>query len=123
MKTFKKITPIAALVAAMFAVAPQQAEARGKGHHHSHTYASGRTSCGCAIYTKRVVKGHDRHGRPVYAYYRQPVKHHCNSVHYRSVPRTYSSCGTHRTASRSTYHHNYRGSSRSGISVTYRSGW
>ncbi|MGJ8672803.1 hypothetical protein [Rubritalea sp.] len=128
MKTLKKITPVLAAAAAMFAFTPQQVEARDHGHNqHSQTYASGRTNCGCAIYTKRVVKGYDCHGRPVYAHYSQPVKHSCKSSHYRPAPRSYSSCRTHTPSYRTTYNHSSRKStysnSRSGISVSYRSGW
>ncbi|MBK1834500.1 hypothetical protein [Roseibacillus ishigakijimensis] len=76
----------------------------------SKTYISGRTSCGCAIYTKRVVCGFDRFHRPVYSYHRQPVRCTCRSVrrapivHHRHVyhhPAPHRGHGHHRPAPQS----------------------
>ena len=58
----------------------------------SHSYVSGRASCGCPIYTKRVVRGFDRYRKPIYSYYRQPFRCCCRKS-YRSpvVRRSFSS--------------------------------
>lgn len=73
------------MVAATLMLTPANAEARGHKHKHSHrtyTYCSGHTSCGCAVYTKRVFRYYDCHGHPVYSYYRIPVKHRCHSYRH-----------------------------------------
>ena len=76
-KTMKKL--LLSLVAAVSAVflLPQSAEARGCSSDRGYTYVSGRTNCGCPIYTKRVLRYYDCHGQAVYAYHRQPVTHGC----------------------------------------------
>ena len=79
----KLLTSLAALLFAIVAT-PNTADASvrlsiGSGY----TYISGRASCGCPIYTKRVVRGFDGYRRPIYNYYRQPFKCGCRS-HYRA---------------------------------------
>ena len=69
----KLVATIAAAVTGLIAF-PDKAEA---GVHVSFTYQSGRSSCGCPIYTKRYVAGYDCHHRPVYRYVHVPVTHRC----------------------------------------------
>jgi hypothetical protein len=64
------------------------------------TYVSGRTHCGCPIYTQRYVAYYNHCGQPVFRYRTLPVRHSCHrrSYHYRHgckqvvVPST--GCGT-----------------------------
>jgi hypothetical protein len=86
----KLLLSIVVAVSAVFLL-PQSAEARGCNSSHNYTYVSGHSSCGCAIYTKRVVRYYDCHGRPVYAYYRQPVTHRCHQNHRGHGHTSYSS--------------------------------
>ena len=81
----KKLLTLLSVFATLFALAPMQAEARGHCNTGTTVYVSGRTSCGCPIYTKKVFRYYDCHGYPVYAYYRLPVKHTCQhrNNHYR----------------------------------------
>jgi hypothetical protein len=90
MKTI--LTTLATVVVGLLAF-PDTAEARPHGHHgSSHTYKSGHSSCGCAIYTKRIISSYDCYHRPVYRYYSVPVVHKCRSNHsYRSNRSHYSS--------------------------------
>ncbi|MGB0774424.1 MAG: hypothetical protein ACPG32_07225 [Akkermansiaceae bacterium] len=81
----KKLIATLVTVLVSFVALPETVEA---GHYHighSYTYRSGSTSCGCAIYTKRVVVGYDCYRRPIYRYYSQPVSHRCHHSrsHYR----------------------------------------
>lgn len=84
---------LATLAAALvgFVATPNTAEA---GVHISigsgYTYVSGRASCGCPIYTKRVVRGYDGYRRPIYNYYRQPFRCGCRTT-YRPPVRHHSS--------------------------------
>lgn len=48
-----------------------------------HTYVSGHASCGCPIYTKRVIRSYDYYNRPIYSYYRQPFSCNCRRPVYR----------------------------------------
>lgn len=84
---------------------------------HSHTYVSGRASCGCPIYTKRVFRGYDSCRRPIYSYYRQPFRCGCKSR-----------CSSRRHYNHGYYHHNpyYRSSHYRGRSYHnhyYRRGY
>ena len=125
MKTYTKLlTPFLAALITLCVLTPQNVEARGRCHKSGYTYVSGHTSCGCPVYTKRVVKYYDCRGYPVYAYYRQPVSHRCRT-HY--APRSCSKKGSYSygyTGHRPSYKNGYRRcGTRSGISVTYRSSW
>ncbi|BDS07475.1 hypothetical protein NT6N_25150 [Oceaniferula spumae] len=62
---------------------PEKAEARPHHGHvgQSYTYVSGHSSCGCAVYKRRVVTGYDCYHRPIYRYYSVPVVHRCRSHH------------------------------------------
>ena len=76
----KLLTSLAAVLIAVV-VTPTTAEANvrlsiGSGY----TYVSGHASCGCPIYTKRIVRSFDRFNRPVYNYYRQPFSCRCRNV-------------------------------------------
>lgn len=78
----KLLATVAAVFVSLFAL-PNSAEAGvrvsiGTGYN----YVSGHASCGCPIYTKRVVRGYDRYSRPIYNYYRQPFS--CRCGHGRS---------------------------------------
>ena len=60
----------------------QTAEARSPKHcGSSYTYKSGHSSCGCAIYTKRIITGYDCYRRPIYRYCSVPVVHRCHKKH------------------------------------------
>lgn len=111
----KTLLAIAAVALAGLAF-PQTAEAGHSRCDSSYTYVSGRTSCGCPIYTKRIFSGYDCYHRPIYRYVSVPVVHRCNH--------------------RSSYHHGhghyshhrdyYRGHSRSHYSQHrdyYRGGY
>jgi len=66
---------IALLAAAFAAFAPvQTAEAQSCG---TRIYVSGRTSCGCPIYSERYVAYYDRCGHPVYHVRQVQVNHRC----------------------------------------------
>ncbi|MGJ8725448.1 MAG: hypothetical protein ACSHYB_12895 [Roseibacillus sp.] len=83
----KLLTTIAAVLVG-FVATPNTAEA---GVHISigtgYTYVSGRASCGCPIYTKRVVRGYDGYRRPIYSYYRQPFNCGCRTAYRAPVVR------------------------------------
>lgn len=84
----------------------EKAEARSSNHPvgHSYVYKSGYTSCGCVIYTKRVIIGYDCYHRPIYKYYKVPVSHRCGGYcgtsyykHSKSKPHfTYARRSGHR---------------------------
>ena len=63
-----KILLIIAAVALPGLMSAPRAEAGPS--HHSITYRSGTTSCGCPIYTRRFVRGYDSCRRPIYGYQR-----------------------------------------------------
>ena len=66
----------------------------------SYTYRSGYTSCGCPIYTKRIIASYDCYQRPIYRYCGVPIVHRCHSKH--SKHSSYrSSYGHHNN----NYHH------------------
>ncbi|MDE0826901.1 MAG: hypothetical protein OSA48_08850 [Akkermansiaceae bacterium] len=100
-------------------VVPQAAEAGHSSYRSGHTYQCGRSSCGCPIYTKRVVSSYDCFRQPVYRYYSVPVVHRCSSsrshsyLHY--TPSSYSSRRSYNRGywSNSSY---YRGSYNRGHS-------
>ncbi len=75
-----------AIIVGLFALS-HNAEARSPKHcGSSYTYRSGHASCGCPIYTKRIVSGYDCYNRPIYRYCGVPIVHRCNNKHghYRS---------------------------------------
>lgn len=84
----KKLLTTLAAVLVGFIATPQTAQA---GIHisigSSHSYISGRASCGCPIYTKRVCRGYDSYRRPIYNYYRQPFRCSCRSTYRAPVVR------------------------------------
>ena len=80
MKTLLAIAAVALTGLAL----PQKAEAGHSSCNSSYTYQSGRTSCGCPIYTKRIFNGYDCYRRPIYRYISVPVVHRCRSNHYSS---------------------------------------
>ena len=70
----KLLTTLAAFLVVLIAT-PETAEANSRfGIGSSHTFISGHSSCGCPIYTKRVVRGFNSYRQPLYNYYRQPFK-------------------------------------------------
>ena len=84
----------------------------------SYTYYSGRASCGCASYTRRIVTGYDCYNRPSYRYYKVPVSHSCRS-HYRPSSHNHSS-----HYGRSSGHSSHRGhSSRSSRHSSHSKGF
>ncbi|MFD2158747.1 hypothetical protein ACFSW8_07555 [Rubritalea tangerina] len=106
-------------LAAFFA--PQALEARSCSSHSSYTYVSGYTSCGCPIYTKRVVRYYDCHGHPVYGYYRQPVTHRCKRSHgHHHHARQVRDCKTYRYNHASLKSYKPRYSSSCGSRSSYR---
>lgn len=71
-----------------FIATPNTAEANGHLRiGSSHSYVSGRASCGCPIYTKRTFRGFNSYRRPIYNYYRQPFRCSCRSSHRSSIVR------------------------------------
>ncbi len=72
----------------------------------SHKYVSGHASCGCPIYTKRVVRGFNNYRRPIYNYYRQPFRCNCHSRRSSSYSRSFHHGGF---SSRSFRSHSSRG--------------
>ena len=78
----KKPIAIAAAILTSIVAFPQKAEA---GYSSvSFTYQSGRSACGCPIYTKRYVAGYDCYRRPIYRYVSVPVVHRCSHESHRS---------------------------------------
>ena len=76
----KKFLTLLIVSAAAFIAAPK-AEARPP--HPGHTYVSGRTSCGCVVYSQKFIAYYDHCGRPVYSVRALPVTHRCRPpVHY-----------------------------------------
>ena len=77
----KKLLTLLIVAAAAFVAAPK-AEARPP--HAGHTYVSGRSSCGCVVYSQRFIAYYDHCGRPVYSVRALPVTHRCrHAVQYR----------------------------------------
>lgn len=78
----KLLATVAAVLVSAFALS-NSAEA---GIHVSigtgYNYVSGHASCGCPIYTKRVVRGYNRYNQPIYNFYRQPFR--CRGASCRS---------------------------------------
>lgn len=117
----KLITTLAIFIFALVFSTPN-ADARSPRHHYkSHTYVSGHTSCGCKIYTKRIVRYYDNCGYPVYGYYRQPVKHYCQNR--RSSRKSYSNYYGYGSSygysnHRRSYYRNHCGT-RSGLRISY----
>jgi len=98
----KIIIATLAIIVGLLALSPTS-EARSPKHcGSSYTYRSGHASCGCAIYTKRILSGYDHCHRPIYRYCGVPIVHHCHSKrsHYSSSYR--SSYGHHNN------HYNHR---------------
>ena len=54
----------------------------GRCYGGSSTYISGRTHCGCPIYSQRYVAYYTRCGQPVFQVRVLPVNHQCRSRHY-----------------------------------------
>lgn len=95
----KSLLATALAILAGFLATPDTAEAgihlrAGSGH----TYVSGHASCGCPIYTKRVIRSYDCYNRPIYSYYRQPFSCNCRRAVYRQPVRQRS-----HYSSRTTY--------------------
>lgn len=109
--TMKKLIAIIATAVVGLIAAPQEAEA---GHASvSFTYQSGRSSCGCPIYTKRHFHGYDCYRRPIYRYVHVPVTHRCRSHavsphHYRHGRFYYKSSRHHRPVPHYRSHHGPR---------------
>ena len=99
------------IIAATAFIAVPKAEAR-PGSHHS--YVSGRTSCGCPIYTQRYIAYYDGCGHPVYRTRSLPVSHRCRTtVHRQAYPH-------HRSTRSSVRYHHSRGAS---YNRSYRPGY
>ena len=82
--TMKRLIAILAVATTGLVLFPQTAAA---GHSRvGVTYQSGRSSCGCPVYTRRSIKGYDCYRRPVYRYVRVPVIHRCRH-HGNAAPR------------------------------------
>ena len=75
---------LAAIVAVAGFLAVSQSAQAGIRIHVGYTdyFISGHTTCGHPIYTKRVCRGFDRYRRPIYSYYRQPVRYGYNRSHH-----------------------------------------
>ena len=117
----KTIITILAIVVGLLAL-PNTAEAGSSRHCDSgHTYRSGYSSCGCAIYTKRIISSYDCYHRPIYRYYSVPVVHRCHSKrsHYSSGHGHYSKHYSHRNRH---YGHRYRGH-YGGSHISFRTGY
>ena len=121
----KTIIAILAIVVGLLAL-PNTAEAGSPRHCDSgHTYRSGYSSCGCAIYTKRIISSYDCYHRPIYRYYSVPVVHRCHSKrshygsHYSSGHGHYSKHYSHRNRH---YGHRYRGH-YGGSHISFRTGY
>lgn len=101
------------------------AEARSPKHcGSSYTYRSGHASCGCPIYTKRIIASYDCYQRPIYRYCGVPIVHRChnkrnyyhssygnyhNNHHLTRYRNHYSSrYAHHRYGSRYRSHHGFR---------------
>ena len=116
----KKLIAIAATALVGLVAFPESAEA-GRSSV-SYTYQSGRSSCGCPIYTKRYVRSYDCYRRPIYRYARVPVVHRCSSHsgrHHSSHSGYY-----HRSShGRSHVTPHYRHSSRHPVRPTYNRGY
>lgn len=85
MKTL--LTTITAIAIALIAT-PTKAEAGILKIGATVKIVSGYSSCGCPIYTKRVVSGFDRFQRPIYKSYRLPSNCHCGVKHRKSLVRS-----------------------------------
>ena len=84
----KKLLATLAAVLVGFVATPNTAEANIHiSIGSSYSYVSGRASCGCPIYTKRVVRGFNRYHKPIYNYYRQPFRCSCHSSYRTPVVR------------------------------------
>ncbi|MFK7909237.1 MAG: hypothetical protein AB8F34_01405 [Akkermansiaceae bacterium] len=114
----KTILATLATIAISLIALPEKAEARSCSSGNSYTYVSGHTSCGCPVYTRRVVSGYDCYNRPTYRYYRVPVTHRCRS-HYSS--RSYRS-HNHSYGHRNHYSRSSRNYGRSSINYRTRYG-
>ena len=104
---------IATLVTALgMVVLPQKAEARPHGHCGTgYTYRSGHASCGCSIYTKRIIIGYDHCRRPIYRYHSVPVVHRCHKKYgnYHHRKGYYGHHGYGGYGGSYKYGHRYRG--------------
>ena len=113
---------LAAIVAvAGFAAVPNTAQAEFRIHvGYTNHYVSGRASCGCPIYTKRICRGYDRCGRPIFSHYRQPFRCGCSRSrsHYYHQ-RSYNGCNSYRPHGYHSYHRGSRYGSSYGV---YRHG-
>ena len=120
----KKLLTTLAAVLVGFVATPNTAEAGVRiSIGSSNIYTSGHASCGCPIYTKRVVRGFDHYRRPIYSYYRQPFKCGCRSAYRAPVVRhgynsryvspRYSNSRQHSSRQRSSSNRRYVAPSRS----------
>jgi hypothetical protein len=109
---------------------PNTAEARSPKHCDSgHTYRSGYSSCGCAIYTKRIISGYDCYRRPIYRYHSVPIVHRCHSKHkhyhskYRSSYGRHGYHGYHNKYSHRKRHYGHYGHHRYGSHISFRTSY
>lgn len=101
----KKFLTLMIIAAATIAAVPR-AEARPR--YSGNKYVSGRTSCGCPVYTQRHISYHDHCGHPVYQYRRLPVIHRCRPpVRYRSTYRYPTRNRVYRSIPRRGYRSSY----------------
>ncbi|MFC0020126.1 hypothetical protein AAFN60_03055 [Roseibacillus persicicus] len=123
----KKLLATIAAAIVGFIATPNTAEA---GVHISFgsgsSYVSGRASCGCPIYTKRVVRGYDCYRRPIYSYVRVPFNCNCRSHRAPVVRHGYSSrCVTpprHVAPHRGHHHRNHGSHGRSNSRASHDRG-
>ncbi|MGB6223498.1 hypothetical protein [Haloferula sp.] len=96
----KKFLTLIIIAAAAFVATPN-AEARP--YHAGHTYVSGRSSCGCPVYSQRFIAYYDQCGRPIYSVRRLPITHRCRpKAYYHPQPRRVSH-GVHYSNNRGVY--------------------
>ena len=108
----KKFLTLIIIAAATFAAAPK---ADARPHHPGHTYVSGRTSCGCPVYSQRFIAYYDHCGHPVYSVRTLPVTHRCRRV----VHHQPQYCPPPHASQRRVWHHS-RGAS---YNSSYRPGY
>ena len=94
----KLLTILATTLLTLIAT-PNKAEA-GVKIGSSYTYVSGRSHCGCPIYTKRVVSGFSSYRKPIYSYYRLPSRCNCQKKLTSTAARRISAARNNSTAAR-----------------------
>lgn len=97
---------------------PEKAQAGHDRYGSSYTYRSSYSSCGCAVYKRRVIASYDCYGRPQYRYYSVPIVHSCHSSHYNRP--NHNSRNYYNRSSHSRYRQQHS-RQRSHARISYRS--